>query len=57
MACQECARADIHVVGISTLENSRADMEIMFPHRRFVILEDMGRLADVLPALYLKMTT
>jgi len=57
MACQECARADIHVVGISTLENSRADMEIMFPHRRFVILEDMTRLADVLPALYLKMTT
>ena len=57
MACQECAREDIHVVGISTLENSRADMEIMFPHRRFVILEDMTRLADVLPALYLKMTT
>ena len=57
MACQECARADIHVVCISTLENSRADLEIMFPHRRFVILENMTRLADVLPALYLKMTT
>jgi len=57
MACEECERADIHVVCISTLENSRADLEIMFPHRRFVILEDMSRLTDVLPRLYLKMTT
>jgi len=56
MACQECARHDIHVVCISTLENSRADLEIMFPHRRYVILEDMSRLTDVLPALYLRMT-
>jgi len=57
MACQECARHDIHVVCISTLENSRADLEIMFPQRRYVVLEDMSRLVDVLPALYLKMTT
>ena len=57
MAVLECARKDIHVVCISTLENSRADLEIMFPHRRFVILEDMSRLVNVLPTLYLKMTT
>jgi len=57
MATLECARKDIHVVCISTLENSRADLEIMFPHRRFVILENMRRLTNVLPALYLKMTT
>jgi len=57
MACHECARKDIHVVCISTLANSRADLEIMFPQRRFVILEDMSQLVDILPRLYLKMTT
>jgi len=56
-ACEECLRSDVKVVCISTLENSRADLETMFPHRRYVILEDMSRLAAVLPALYLKMTT
>ncbi len=56
MAVQECHRQDIHVVCISTLENSRADLEIMFPHRRFVILEDMRKLVDLLPQLYLRMT-
>jgi len=56
MACQEAARRDIQVVGVSTCENTRADLEIMFPQRRFVVLDSMARLADVLPALYLKMT-
>lgn len=57
MAVQEASRQDIHVVCLSTQENSRADLEIMFPQRRFVILEDMRQLVDVLPKLYLKMTT
>ena len=57
MACQEADRAGMHVVCVSTQENSRADLEIMFPHHRFVILDDMTQLADVLPRLYLKMTT
>jgi len=56
MACQECARREIHVVGVTTVQNDRADLEIMFPHRRFVVLPDMTALADVLPKLYLKMT-
>lgn len=57
MACQECRRHDVHVVCISTLENTRSDLEIMFPHHRYVVLEDMRRLPDILPQLYLKMTT
>jgi len=57
MACQEAERTGVHTVCISTQENSRADLEIMFPHQRFVILDDMRRLAHVLPKLYLNMTT
>ncbi len=57
MACEECRRREIQVVCISTLANSRSDLEIMFPQRRFVVLEDMSQLSGVLPALYLKMTT
>ncbi len=57
MACQEAERGGMHIVCVSTQENSRADLEIMFPHHRFVILEDMTQLTDVLPRLYLKMTT
>jgi len=56
MACHECEKHDVAVVCISTLENSRADLEVMFPQRRYVVLEDMSRLPDVLPALYLTMT-
>ncbi len=57
MACQEAERDAVNVVCVSTRENSRADLEIMFPHHRFVILENMTQLVDVLPRLYLKMTT
>ena len=35
---------------------TRADLEIMFPHRRFVVLADMAHLTELLPRLYLKMT-
>jgi hypothetical protein len=57
VACEENARAGIHTFGISTEENSLADMEIMFPGRRFAILPDIRRLARVLPKAYLRLTT
>lgn len=56
MACEEIARQDIHTFAISTEENTVADMEIMFPHRRFAILPNMRRLPDILPRLYIRMT-
>ncbi len=56
MACEENARKCIHTFGISTEENSQADMEIMFPQRRFAILPDIRRLPQLLPRLYLKLT-
>ena len=56
MACEENARRDVHTFGISTEENSQADMEIMFPHRRFVILPAIARLPRMLPELYLRLT-
>jgi len=56
-ACEENARRGIQTFAISTEENTRADMEIMFTHGRFVILADMRRLPAILPKLYLKVTT
>jgi len=56
MACVENARQDIHTFAISTEENSLADMEIMFPRRRFVILPSIQQLPRVLPSLYVKLT-
>jgi nitric oxide reductase NorD protein len=56
MACEENARKAIHTFAISTQDNSLADMEIMFPRRRFVILPDIRSLPRVLPQLYLRLT-
>ncbi len=56
MACEENERKSIHTLGISTDQNSVADMEIMFPQRRFVILPDLRSLPQVLPKLYVKLT-
>jgi hypothetical protein len=56
MACEENERLAVHTVGISTEENSLADMEIMFPGKRFAILPDIRLLPDVLPRLYLRLT-
>jgi nitric oxide reductase activation protein len=56
MACEENQRKSIHTFCISTTENSRSDMEIMFPHRRFAILEDIHDLPRVLPRLYVQLT-
>jgi len=56
MACEENSRQDIHTFAISTEENSLADMEIMFPRRRFVILPSIRKLPRLLPRLYLRLT-
>ena len=56
MACEENAREHIHTFAISTEENSVADMEIMFPRRRYAILSDIRQLPKVLPRLYSKLT-
>ena len=56
MACEENRRQEVHTFCISTEENSRADMEIMFPEQRFVILTHLANLPKVLPKLYVKMT-
>jgi hypothetical protein len=56
MACEENERLGIHTFSISTAENTVADMEIMFPRRRFAILPDIRSLPEVLPRLYLKLT-
>jgi nitric oxide reductase NorD protein len=56
MACIENHRLGIHTFCVSTLENSRADMEIMFPDRMFAILPHIRNLPSVLPRLYIKMT-
>ena len=57
MACEENRKSDILTFCVSTMDNSRADMEIMFPERRFVILKDIGQLPKVLPQLYIRLTT
>lgn len=56
MACEENHRRDIHTFCISTDDNGLADMEIMFPEHRDVILPDVGKLPHVLPRLYVKLT-
>lgn len=55
-ACEENARHEITTFAISTRENTRADMELMFPRRRFIILSDIAHLPQVLPRLYLRLT-
>jgi nitric oxide reductase activation protein len=55
-ACEENRRMGVHTFGISTMENSRADMEIMFPRAGFAILQDIRDLPRVLPRLYIRIT-
>jgi hypothetical protein len=56
IACEENERASIATFAISTEENSLADLQIMFPRRRFVVLTDIRRLPTILPQLYVRMT-
>lgn len=55
-ACQENLAKGIHTFCVSTSENTPADMELMFPGGRYLILEDISRLPAVLSRLYLKLT-
>ena len=57
MACVENERRGIATFAISTEENSEADMQLMFPRGRFVILPDIRLLPEVLPRLFLRVTT
>jgi hypothetical protein len=57
MACEENKKNGVLTFCVSTMENSRADMEIMFPDRRFVILKNIAHLPKVLPQLYIRLTT
>ena len=56
MACLENRRQDIHTFCISTEDNTCADLETMFPNRRYVTLKSIGELPEVLPKLYLRLT-
>ncbi|MFP4028096.1 MAG: nitric oxide reductase activation protein NorD [Candidatus Brocadiia bacterium] len=56
-ACQENRRESIHTFCVSTSENRPADMELMFPQGRYLILEDIRKLPAVLSRLYLKITS
>ena len=55
-ACQENRREDIHTFCVSTSENTPADMELMFPRGRYIILDDIRKLPSVLSRLYLRLT-
>lgn len=56
MACLENKRQGIVTFCLSTLENTRSDLELMFPDRRFVILNSIQRLTQLLPRCYMKLT-
>jgi nitric oxide reductase NorD protein len=56
-ACEENERQGIHTFCISTEENNRGDLEIMFRKGRFAICSDIRQLPRILPRLYLKITT
>ncbi len=56
MACMENRRQSIITFCISTQENSRSDLELMFPERRFVVLNSIQELRRLLPRYYMKLT-
>lgn len=55
-ACEENRRAGLHTFCISTNENTPADMDLMFPGGRYIILETVARLPTILSKLYLRLT-
>jgi hypothetical protein len=56
MACEENEKHEIRTFAISTDENTQADMQLMFPRRRFLILPGLDNLPRMLPEFYLKLT-
>ena len=57
MAGEENARLNITTFCVSTMENRLSEMELMFPAKKFVVLESMRHLPEVLPELYIRLTT
>jgi hypothetical protein len=55
-ACQENQRRGINVICISTDEESRADLGIMFPRRRYTILRHIRDLPQRLASVYIRAT-
>jgi hypothetical protein len=55
-ACEENARLGICTFAVCIDPRSAADMELMFPGRRFAVLRDIGHLPRVLPQLYARLT-
>lgn len=55
-ACEENERLGIATFCISTDENTRSELELMFPARRFVILDTLKHLPSVLSSYYLHLT-
>ena len=55
-ACEESFATGIHTFCVSTSENTPADMEIMFPRGRYLILDDIACLPATLSRLYLQLT-
>ncbi|MCF7853500.1 MAG: hypothetical protein K9N51_01785 [Candidatus Pacebacteria bacterium] len=55
-ACQENEQKAIHTFCISLAENTPADMALMFPKGRYLILEDINRLPQLLSRAYLNLT-
>ena len=55
MACQENERLGVHTFAISTTENSATDMQLMFG-KRYVLLQHIKRLPELLPRLYSRLT-
>lgn len=55
-ACEENQRKALNTFCISTNENTPADMDLMFPGGRYIILESLARLPTILSKLYLRLT-
>lgn len=55
-ACEENQRKGLHTFCISTNENTPADMDLMFPGGRYIILDSLARLPTILSKLYLRLT-
>ena len=55
-ACQENLADGMHTFCISTAENTPADMAVMFPRGRYLVLDDIARLPAAISRLYLRLT-
>ncbi len=55
-ACQENAQRGVSVVCISTDEEARPDLGIMFPRRRFTVLRHLEELPQRMAELYARIT-